>query len=73
MLFVKCKDVNNGVNMANISEVFNEDEKIKEIVVLKKKIEQESNKDDPDGVQIARLQRQIVLLRQEIFANYMKR
>ena len=40
--------------MANISEVFNEDEKIKEIVVLKKKIEQESNKDDPDGVQIAR-------------------
>ena len=70
---MKCKDVNNGVNMANISEVFNEDEKIKEIVVLKKKIEQESNKDDPDGVQIARLQRQIVLLRQEIFANYMKR
>ena len=59
--------------MANISEVFNEDEKIKEIVVLKKKIEQESNKDDPDGVQIARWQRQIVLLRQEIFANYMKR
>ena len=70
---MKCKDVNNGVNMANISEVFNEDEKIKEIVVLKKKIEQESNKDDPDGVQIARWQRQIVLLRQEIFANYMKR
>lgn len=69
---MKCKDVNNGVNMANISEVFNEDEKIKEIVVLKKKIEQEGNKDDPDGVQIARLQRQIVLLRQEIFANYMK-
>ena len=70
---MKCKDVNNGVNMANISEVFNEDEKIKEIVVLKKKIEQESNKDYPDGVQIARWQRQIVLLRQEIFANYMKR
>ena len=70
---MKCKDVNNGVNMANISEVFNEDEKIKEIVVLKKKIEQEGNKDDPDGVQIARWQRQIVLLRQEIFANYMKR
>ncbi len=70
---MKCKDVNNGVNIANISEVFNEDEKIKEIVVLKKKIEQEGNKDYPDGVQIARWQRQIVLLRQEIFANYMKR
>lgn len=70
---MKCKDVNNGVNMANTSEIFDENKAMKEIVALKKKIEQEGKKDYPDGVQIARLQRQIVLLRQEILANYMKR
>lgn len=70
---MKCKDVNNGVNMANTSEIFDENKATKEIVALKKKIEQEGKKDYPDGVQIARWQRQIVLLRQEMLANYMKR
>ncbi len=59
--------------MANTSEIFDENKATKEIVALKKKIEREGKKDYPDGVQIARWQRQIVLLRQEILANYMKR
>lgn len=59
--------------MENVKSVFDEIEETRKIVSLQKQIDDEDKKAEPDRLQIARWQREIVVIRQNIIENMKNR
>ena len=57
----------------SVDDGFNEDESHEKIDEIKRKIEAEKKKDFSDSVLIARYQREMVFIRQDIIKHVMKR